>query len=143
MTTHSADASDEERAALRAARSHLVTLHKKLLDHERQRYEREHGQIETTHQHWQLLMSHPMFAWLRPLSGLIARFDERLAAKAALTSTDARQLAAEARELTTFAEERTEYQEHYHRALETSPEILAVHSDVARALSPLVARARS
>ena len=35
--------------------------------------------IQTTQQHLQLLMEHPSFAWLRPLSGLIVRIDERLA----------------------------------------------------------------
>ena len=142
MTTRSPDATTEERAALRTARQQLLVLHKKLLDFERHRFEREHGQIETTHQHLQLIMGHPSFAWLRPLSGLIARFDERLAAKEPLSSVEARQLAGEARALTTFDEDRTEYQQQYQRALEASPDILAVHTDVARSLAPLLKGAR-
>ena len=69
------EATSEDRATLRAVRQGLVSLHKLLLDRERERFEREHGRIETTHQHLQLVLEHPTFAWLRPLSGLIARFD--------------------------------------------------------------------
>jgi hypothetical protein len=137
MTDHTTTAaSADDRATLGMVRQGLMSLHKVLLDRERQRFEREHGQIESTHRHLQLVLEHPVFAWLRPLSGLIARFDDRLLGKEPLTATDARQLAAEAHALTTFAEEKTEYQERYHRALEDSPEILAVHANVARSLAP-------
>jgi len=113
-----------------------MALHKVLLDRERHRFEREHGAIETTHQYLQLVMEHPSFAWLRPLSGLIARFDDRLRPRATLTSAESGELAAAARALTTFGEEKTEYQQQYHRALEENPDILAVHASVARALAP-------
>lgn len=129
-------ATTEEREALRVLRQALMSLHKALLDRERHRFEREHGQIETTHQHLQLVLEHPSFAWLRPLSGLIARFDDRLGPRATLSSAEARALVAEARALTTFGEERTESQQRYHRALEESPDILAIHAGVARALAP-------
>jgi hypothetical protein len=137
MTTPATtEASVEERATLRTVRNGLVSLHKILLDRERERFEREHGRIETTHQHLQLVLEHPMFAWLRPLSGLIARFDDRLLGREPLTAADARRLAADARALTTFADEKTEYQQQYHRALEDSPDILAAHASVARYLAP-------
>ena len=134
------EATSEERATLRTVRQALMSLHKLLLDHERSRFERENGRIETTHQHLQLVMDHPSFAWLRPLSGLIARFDERLDGKEPLSTADARQLAADARVLTTFAEDRTAYQQRYHRALEDDPDILAAHAGVARSLAPFLAR---
>ena len=134
LTTTPATTAD--RATLRTVRQGLVSLHKILLDRERGRFERENGRIETTHQHLRLVLDHPTFAWLRPLSGLIARFDERLLGKEFLSAADARELAADARALTTFAEERTEYQQQYHRALEDSPELLAVHAGVARSLAP-------
>jgi hypothetical protein len=142
--THSrtTEATSEERATLRTVRQALMSLHKLLLDHERARFERENGRIETTHRHLQLVLDHPSFAWLRPLSGLIARFDERLDGKEPLSAVDARQLATDARALTTFAEERTEYQQQYHRALEADPDILAAHATVARSLAPFLARAR-
>ena len=133
-----AEATSEDRAALRATRQALLALHKVLLDRERARYEREHGRIESTHQHLQLVIEHPSFAWLRPLSGLIVEYDERLAAKTGLSAADARQLAAEARALTTMTDEKTEHQQLYHAAMEDSPEVLAAHASVARALAPFV-----
>jgi hypothetical protein len=113
-----------------------MSLHKALLDRERHHFEREHGPIETTHRHLQLVMEHPSFAWLRPLSGLIARLDDRLGPRATLTSAEVRQLAADARALTTFSEEKTEYHQQYHRAIEDDPNILAIHASVARSLAP-------
>jgi hypothetical protein len=143
MTTPpGAEATAEDRAALRATRQALLALHKILLDRERVRFERENGPIETTHQHLQLIMDHPSFAWLRPLSGLIAQYDEHLLGKAPLLRTTARRLAAEARGLTTLADEKTEYQRLYHRAIEDSPEALNAHATVARSLAPFVAQQR-
>ena len=63
------EATSEERAALRAARQRLLALHKALLDRERSRHEHDHGPIQTTQQHLQLLMEHPSFAWLRHSPG--------------------------------------------------------------------------
>ena len=137
-----ADATTEDRTALRATRQALLALHKVLLDRERTRYEREHGRIETTHQHLQLVMEHPSFAWLRPMSGLIVEYDERLSPRSALSAIDARQLAAEARALTTLSDEMTEYQQLYRQAIDDSPEALAAHAGVARALAPFVAARR-
>ena len=81
-------------------------------------------------------MDHPSFAWLRPLSGLIARVDERLGSREPLMATEVRELAGDARALTTFADEKTEYQQRYHRAVDGSPDILASHANVARSLAP-------
>ena len=130
------EASSDERTALRATRQALLALHKILLDRERGRFEREHGPIESTHQHLQLVLEHPSFAWLRPLSGLIVEYDERLAAKTPMSTADARQLAAEARALTTVTDQKTEYQLLYHQAIEDTPDVLAAHARVARALAP-------
>ena len=137
------EATREEREALRVVRQRLLVLHKAFLDGERSRHERDHGPIETTQQHLQLLMEHPSFAWLRPLSGLIVRIDERLAAKDVVSSGEIRQLAADVRALTSFGDESTDYQHRYRGALEASPAVLTAHADVARALAPLVgARSR-
>jgi hypothetical protein len=130
------EATSEDRAALRTVRQALISLHKMLLDRERHHFEQEHGPIESTHQHLRLVMDHPSFAWLRPLSGLIARFDERLGSREPLMSAEVRELASEARALTTFDDERTEYQQRYHHAVEGNPDILAVHANVARSLAP-------
>ncbi len=57
-------------------RHSLLDLHKALLDAQRIRYEREHGRISTSGEFLGLVLEHPVFAWLRTLSALIARIDE-------------------------------------------------------------------
>ena len=64
-------------------RHSLLDLHKALLDAQRIRYEREHGRISTSGEFLGLVLEHPAFAWLRTLSALIARFDERIEEQAA------------------------------------------------------------
>ena len=54
----------------------LLRLHKALLDGERVSYERVHGRIPTNGAFFQLVLGDAWFAWLRPLSQLMARFDE-------------------------------------------------------------------
>jgi hypothetical protein len=136
--TGAGQATSEERAALSTVRQRLLVLHKALLDSERSRHEREHGPIETAQQHLQLLIEHPSFAWLRPLSGLIVQIDDRLASREGMSSSQVRELAADVRTLTSLGDERTEHQDRYRTAIDGSPAVLAAHADVARALAPLI-----
>ena len=57
-------------------RHSVLDLHKALLDAQRIRYERERGRISTSGEFLGLVLEHPVFAWLRTLSALIARLDE-------------------------------------------------------------------
>ncbi len=140
--TGAGQATGEERAALRTVRQRLLVLHKALLDGERSRHEREHGPIETAQQHLQMLIDHPSFAWLRPLSGLIVQIDDRLAAREGISSSQVRQLATDVRTLTSLGAEQTEHQDRYRTAIDGNPAILAAHADVARALAPLLDSSR-
>ncbi|NJN69285.1 MAG: hypothetical protein HC801_02585 [Nitrospira sp.] len=54
----------------------LLRLHKALLDDERVSYERVHGRIPSNGAFLQLALNDAWFAWLRPLSHLIAKLDE-------------------------------------------------------------------
>jgi len=54
----------------------LLRLHKALLDDERVSYERVHGRIASNGEFLQLVLGHAWFSWLRPLSQLVAKFDE-------------------------------------------------------------------
>ena len=136
--TGATQATSDERAALRTVRQRLLVLHKALLDNERSRHEREHGPIETAQQHLQMLIGHPSFAWLRPLSGLIVQIDDRLASREGVLSSQIRELAADVRSLTSLGDEPTEYRDRYRAAIDGSPGVLAAHADVARALAPLL-----
>ena len=54
----------------------LLRLHKALLDDERVSYERVHGRIPSNGAFLQLVLGDAWFAWLRPLSQLMAKLDE-------------------------------------------------------------------
>lgn len=54
----------------------LLRLHKALLDDERVSYERVHGRISSNGELLQLVLNDAWFAWLRPLSQVIAKIDE-------------------------------------------------------------------
>ena len=54
----------------------LLELHRKLLDAQRIRYEREHGRVESRGELLDLVLRDESFEWLRVLSALIAQLDE-------------------------------------------------------------------
>jgi hypothetical protein len=56
----------------------MEVVHKRLLDLSRVDYERKHGPIGGAGHFLELLMSHVDFAWLRPLSGMMAEIDEAM-----------------------------------------------------------------
>jgi hypothetical protein len=72
---------DEILYAFRAVSQALRPVHGVLIDAVRLDYEREHGDIQSPAALLQLVVNDPAFAWLRPLSGLMARVDELSEAK--------------------------------------------------------------
>ena len=139
MSSNSQNGNDpagaDEIAGVQSLRHGLLALHKTLLDAERLRYEREHGRMEGGGQMLQLLAFDPSFAWLRVLSALIVQIDERLDDKEQpFTSGDAKKLRAEARGLLVGKDGGAEFQECYHRALQSSPDAVIAQSRVTRSL---------
>ena len=63
----------------------LRHFHSALLDHTRSDYEFQHGHIGGPFALYSLVMNHPHFQWLRPLSGLMATLDEVLDSREPLT----------------------------------------------------------
>ena len=62
---------------LRESRSKLLTLHKLLVDAERENFENLNGKISSGH-YLNLLVSDSSFEWLRKFSTLIVEIDEML-----------------------------------------------------------------
>lgn len=75
---HQANDTDTLRAVPRALRS----LHKTLIDVETVYF----GAVGSALEHLQLITSHPHFAWLQPMSALMAALDEALDAPQALSA---------------------------------------------------------
>ena len=63
--------------ALSPLRSQLLNVHHALIESARADYEREHGATPPG-QFLQALLADPAYAWLAPLTSLVARLDEVL-----------------------------------------------------------------
>lgn len=129
-------ATPEERQHLRDVRLALLRLHKVLLDGERIRYERVHGRVDGGLPFLHLVTQDPSFGWLRRLSMLVVEFDERLEDEEPLTPADSRHLQDAARALLIPNEGGDEFERHYHRALQESPDVVMAHRGVSRLLTP-------
>ena len=108
----------------------LLRLHKALLDDERVSYERVHGRIPSNGAFLQLVLGDAWFAWLRPLSQLMATLDE-LGEKG--ESPDGPYIAtsiASIRTLLIPSEEGEGFGRQYYDALQRGPDVMLAHAAV-------------
>lgn len=61
---------------IQAVRDAALYLHKVLIQAVRLDYERTNGRVENPTQLWQLVLTDPQFAWLRPLSQWLVTLDD-------------------------------------------------------------------
>ena len=135
------DPMPEQRDDLRVLSARLMALHAALLEYARQDYEETHGPTKNA-ELLRLLIGDPHFAWLRPLSGIIAQIDE------ALDPREAREPAPDPREsadseIKSFFEamhkllrsgEIGSFQTKYREALQRSPDVVMAHANVVKIL---------
>ena len=129
--------SDASRDSLKHLRQGLLRLHKMLLDLERVGYERAHHRIGNSYEFLQLVLKDPWFDWLRRLSEVIVQIDEALDIRdmeQPATDEDARELITRAKSLLSPAEEGTEFQKNYFLALQQSPDVVLLHSEIMKML---------
>lgn len=130
-------ASETTRESLKILRQGLLRLHKLLLDLERRDYERARGRISNSYEFLQLVLKDPWFDWLHRLSELIVQIDETLDthdSDAPATEADATALVERAKTLLSPAETGTEFQKNYFLALQQSPDVVLLHSEIMRLL---------
>ena len=130
-------ASDLTRSALKDLRHGLLRLHKLLLDLERRDFERARGRISNSYEFLQLVLKDPWFDWLHRLSELIVQIDESLDTRDVentLTEPDAKALVERAKALLAPSESGTQFQKNYFLALQQSPDVVLLHSEVMRML---------
>jgi hypothetical protein len=120
--------SGRDRAHLNDLFQALLRLHKALLDDERVSYERVHGRIPSNGAFLQLVLGDAWFAWLRPLSQLMAKLDE-LGEKSS-DGLDTASLVASIRTLLTPTEEGEGFGRQYHDALQRGPDVVLAHAAV-------------
>ena len=129
--------SDITRDSLKHLRQGLLRLHKLLLDLERFGYERAHQRIANSYEFLQLVLKDPWFDWLHRLSELIVQIDETLDIRdmeAPASDEDARALITRAKTLLSPAEEGTQFQKNYFLALQQSPDVVLLHSEIVKLL---------
>ncbi|HWN09596.1 MAG TPA: hypothetical protein VNO50_10070 [Pyrinomonadaceae bacterium] len=134
--TSEIELTEKTREQLRAVRTVLLSLHKTLLDFEREAYERERRKISNSYEFLNLVMSDPWFAWLRRLSELIVEIDELLANRESPRETTGAALISQSRILLTPLETGDEFQRKYFTAMQQSPEVVLAHGEFAKALGP-------
>jgi len=117
------------RQKLNDAHRGLLHVHKSLIDYERARYERAHGPLSGPGEFLQLVIHDPAFAWLRPVSGLVAQIDQFLDSKEPVDPAVGEALAKQAAALLTPSESGDAFQQAYHRAVQESPEVAARHAE--------------
>jgi hypothetical protein len=129
--------SDTTRDGLKVLRQGLLRLHKILLDLERRDYERARGRISNSYEFLQLVLKDPWFDWLHRLSELIVQIDETLDThdtEKPATEADAAALVDRAKTLLAPAETGSQFQKNYFLALQQSPDVVLLHSELMRLL---------
>ena len=132
---------DGLRQGLAELREALLRLHKALMESERAGYEKTFGRIESPFQFLQLLTTDPWFAWLRPLSQLIAAMDETLDAKEPLTAAGVTALAGRTKSLLVATLDGEGFSRHYDEALQRDPDVLFAHAETAWCLRTITTSA--
>ena len=128
---------DTTRDDLKVLRQGLLRLHKSLLDLERRDYERARGRINNSYEFLQLVLKDPWFDWLHRLSELIVQIDETLDTHDSdkpATEADAKALIERAKTLLAPAETGSQFQKNYFLALQQSPDVVLLHSELMRLL---------
>jgi hypothetical protein len=109
----------------------MIRLHKVLLDRQHEAYERDYGPVMPAPL-LQLVLTSEQFAWLRPLSDLMARIDEAVD-DSETSRTTVEGLFREVHGLLR-SNRQGAFETRYRDALQESPDVVIAHADVVRAL---------
>jgi hypothetical protein len=132
MTPPEGRAQTDARRRLATVRGALLDLHKTLLESERASYEQAFGKISSSYQFLQLLTSDPWFAWLQPVTQLIAAMDEALDGKEPLTPAAVGGLLERTKLLLAPTAAGEGFSRHYDEALQRDPDVVFAHATTAR-----------
>ena len=122
------------REKLNALREALLQLHKALLESERISYEASFGHIVSPYHFLHLLNSDPWFAWLAPVTRLLAAVDEMLDAPAPLTTANVESVVRQTGSLLVATTEGEGFSRHYDEALQRSPDVVLAHAAAAKVI---------
>jgi hypothetical protein len=120
---------DNSNMVLGLLRDNLLTLHKLLVDLERDSYEQTHGKV-TSGEFLNLLLSNQDFSWLRRISELIVWIDEVLDPKELTADDEIQNIFTQARKLLTPADLGEDFERKYQDALQRNPDVILAHKEV-------------
>ncbi|MDX1582679.1 MAG: hypothetical protein R3338_03690 [Thermoanaerobaculia bacterium] len=115
----------------------LMAVHKILLDETRRDYERRQGMRLSPQDAWRAAMADPFFAWLRPVSKLIAEIDELLATVEEPGTGLAHGVRLEVESLLGGMTSGASFARRYRNMMQQSPELASRHGELKIALSDL------
>ena len=113
----------------------LTLLHKALVDEQFRKYEKEQGRIEHNGQKLQLLLNHSDFQWLRPLSSMIASFDDHIAAEESDDSSI--KDALKEIEVLLFSDKNKSFSPSYQPFQAQTPDIILLHQALKKSLTEI------
>ena len=125
---------DRERASLRDLSARLLRLHSVLLERARRSYENRHGTV-APRDLLPLLIHDQHFAWLRPLSGMIAGIDEVVDTADVVAAHDVERVFAQVQRLLRSDDSDPMFHTSYRDALQESPDVVMRHADVVKLLA--------
>lgn len=122
----------DERARLVELAHALRDLHKSLIEVAQATYEKQYGRVAGPGALLRLLLDDPWFAWLRPMSTLIAALDERSDDEAPLEAAEFAERRAAVEQLLTGE---GPFADAYREVLQREPDVVVEHARVRRLLS--------
>ncbi len=122
------------------ARDAVLRLHRALLETERVAWQRLNGRVVNNAELLQLAISDSWFAWLRPLTTLIAAMDEAMHDASPEAEARVPELLAATRDLLHPDDDGNEFQQRYFEFVQRSPDVAVAHGEVMKALATLRAR---
>jgi hypothetical protein len=124
----------ESREFLGKLRLLLLEQHKLLLERERSEYEKLHGAIGGPGALLVLVLNDPHFAWLKTISTLVVEIDEALSIRSKAGQPEADAITTRARETMRPRDQGTDFQAHYYRALQESPDVVVLQCRIEQLL---------
>lgn len=114
---------------LKEARLQILKLHKLLLDIERNKFERQNGQV-TSGQFLNLLLNEPDLQWLRKFSSLIVQIDEMLDLDDGYTEDMVENYLEQIRNLIDFNLADEEFERKYQNSIQSDATIAVKHGEL-------------
>lgn len=130
-------ASPEQLQSLRGIRNVLLDLHRALLDVERRVYE-ESFDTPSPYQLLRLLTESPQFAWLRPISGIVAEMDDMLEAEPPVSAVLVHEIIDRLVLMIRLDGPVSGFNQRYREALQQSVDVAGLHADLRRMLGRVV-----